>query len=70
MRLIVDRIEGNLAVCEKSDKSMVDIHLTELPVDVKAGDVLIEKDGNYELDLTETEKRKKRIQALMEDLFE
>ena len=70
MRLIVDRIEGNLAVCEKSDKSMVDIHLTKLPDDVKAGDVLIEKDGNYELDLTETEKRKKRIQALMEDLFE
>jgi hypothetical protein len=70
VRLIVDRIEGNLAVCEKSDKSMVDIELTKLPDDVKEGDVLIEKDGNYELDLTETEKRKKRVQALMDDLFE
>ncbi|WP_455662206.1 DUF3006 domain-containing protein [Pradoshia sp.] len=70
MRLIVDRIEGDLAVCEKSDKTMVDIELTQLPDDVKEGDVLIEKDGNYELDLTETEKRRKRVQALMDDLFE
>ena len=70
MRLIVDRIEGDLAVCEKSDKTMVDIELTQLPEDVKEGDILIEKDGNYELDLTETEQRRKRVQALMDDLFE
>ena len=70
MRLIVDRIEGNLAVCEKSDKSMVDIELKKLPKNVRAGDVLIEKAGKYEFDLTETEKRKKRVQALMDELFE
>lgn len=70
MRLIVNRIEGNLAVCEKSDKSMVDIELTKLPVDVREGDILIEKDGNYKLDLTQTEKRKKRVQDFMEDLIE
>lgn len=70
MRLIVNRFEGNMAVCERSDKSMVDIEVGKLPSDVKVGDVLIEKDGNYEFDLTQTEKRKKRVQALMDDLVE
>ena len=70
MRLMVIRIEGNMAVCEKTDKSIVDIELTKLPGDVKEGDVLIEKDGNYELDLTQAEKRKKRVQALLDDLTE
>ncbi|OCA90164.1 DUF3006 domain-containing protein [Pradoshia sp. D12] len=70
MILIVNRIEGNLAVCEKTDKSMVDVELSKLPVDVREGDILIEKDGNYKLDLTQTERRKKRVQDLLEDLFE
>lgn len=70
MRLIINRFKGHLAVCEKSDKSIVDIEIGKLPSDVKAGDVLIEKDGNYELDLNETEKRRKRVQSLMDDLIE
>ena len=68
MRLLVNRIEGKLAVCEKSDKSMVDIELAKLPGNVQEGDVLIEKDGNYTFDLTQTEKRKKHVQGLLDDL--
>ncbi len=70
MRLIVNRFEGDMAVCERSDQSMVDIEIGKLPSDVKTGDVLIEKDGKYELDLTQTEKREKCVQALMDDLVE
>ncbi|KYC62718.1 DUF3006 domain-containing protein [Heyndrickxia coagulans] len=45
MTYIVDRIEGEFAVCEKEDRTTVDIRLSELPSAVKAGDVLVVEDG-------------------------
>ena len=70
MRFIINKIKGNLAICEKSDQTMVNLELEQMPDGVKEGDILIEKDGHYELDLTESEKRKVRVQSLMDDLTE
>jgi hypothetical protein len=70
MKLIVDRIEGELAVCEKGDRSTIDIPLNELPVEVQAGDVLIIEEGKVSIDKSETQNRKERINKLADELFE
>jgi len=70
MKVIVDRFEGDLAVCEKEDKSMVDIPKKELPSDVKPGDVVIIENGKSRVDIGETEERKQRIEKLANDLWE
>lgn len=49
--LVVDRIEGNIAVCEnRASSKMQDIAISDLPKGVKEGDVLKWKDGKYEID--------------------
>ena len=49
--LVIDRIEGNIAVCEnRKNGKMQDIAISDLPKGVKEGDVLKWKDGKYEID--------------------
>lgn len=70
MKLIIDRFEGKFAVCEKEDKSMVDVEKDKIPKEAKAGDVLVYKDGTYLINKEGTEERKERIEKLMEDMWE
>jgi pyruvate kinase len=70
MRVIVDRFEGELAVCEKEDKSMIDISRKELPEEVQVGDVLVIENGQTRIDYEETKNRKQRIEKLAKDLWE
>ncbi|BAU28582.1 hypothetical protein DFP93_105186 [Aneurinibacillus soli] len=70
MKVIIDRIEGKVAVCEKADKSMIDIEVDQLPKHVKAGDVVIFEEGRSYIDLEGTKKRKKYIQDLTNDMWE
>lgn len=67
--IIVDRIEGALAVCEMDDKSMQNIALSELPVGVKEGDVLAVENGTYVIDAKQTKERSERIAQKMNRLF-
>lgn len=67
--IIVDRIEGALAVCEMDDKSMQNIALSELPVGVKEGDVLAVENGAYVIDVKQTKERSERIAQKMNRLF-
>ncbi|KNZ40606.1 DUF3006 domain-containing protein [Acetobacterium bakii] len=62
--MIIDRFEGEFAVVELSDKTFINIPLSELPKSSKEGDVLI-----IGIDQKETEKRKERIKDLMDDLW-
>ena len=69
MKVIIDRFEGNFAVCEKEDRQMVDIKKSKIPTTAKEGDVLnIDKDM-ITIDSVETEKRKKEIEELTKDLW-
>ena len=71
--LIVDRFEGEYAVCELSDEkntSAVSIEIKNLPENVKEGDVLVLSDNRYEICAEETEKRRKKIIGLSNSLFE
>lgn len=70
MRLVVDRIEEEFAVCEKENRQMVNIPLKDIPFIVKEGDVLIVEETSYKFDFEETERRKKEIEDMTKGLWE
>lgn len=61
MKLIVDRIEDSVAVCEKEDLTRVEISASDLPENCREGSVLqVLEDGKIILDTeSENERRKK-----------
>lgn len=66
MKVIIDRFEVNFAVCEKENKTMIDIPKEILPEEAKEGDVL---NINISIDTEETENRKKLIEELTKDIW-
>jgi len=70
MNVIIDRFEGIYAVCEKEDKTMMDIKRINLPSGAKEGDVLIINNNIITVDIDETKKRHSEIDKLTEDLWE
>lgn len=70
LKFIIDRFEGDLAVCEKEDKKIINIEKSKLPSNVKEGDVIVYENGKYSIDLKETNERKRKIKKLMDSLWE
>lgn len=68
--LVVDRIEGDYAVCECSDGTMVDIKMTQIHDKIKDGDVIYLTSGFYRIDKDETEKRKQDIERITREMWE
>lgn len=69
--LIIDRFEGDLAVCEREDCSMVAIEKSRLPKGMRPGNILkIENDGTIRLDAEEELRRREMIYKMQESLFE
>jgi hypothetical protein len=67
---VIDRFEGELVVIEVGDMTR-DYARSLLPKNAKVGDsVVIADDGSIRLDETDTKKRKKEIDELMDELFE
>lgn len=66
--IVIDRIEGNIAVCEnRKNKKMQNISLTQLPKEVAEGSILKWKNGKYELE--ESNEIEKRIEQKMKDVW-
>ncbi|MBU3158088.1 DUF3006 domain-containing protein (plasmid) [Clostridium estertheticum] len=70
MKVIINRFEGSYAVCEKEDKTMMDINSIDLPFEAKEGDVLVLDNNIITIDVEETKKRHRDIQILTDDLWE
>lgn len=70
MIAVIDRFEGDFAVCECEDKTILNINVNKLPENVCEGDVLVIDGANISIDYEETKKRKQEIEVLMEDLWE
>lgn len=70
MNVIIDRFEGNYVVCEKEDRTMMDIKSSSIPSEAKEGDVLSIIDGAITIDIEGSEKRRGEIKKLTEDLWE
>lgn len=64
MKYIIDRLEGEYAIVELPDKTLVNIPRTALPSNAKEGSVI-----SVIVDNKNTEKRTKHINKLMGDLF-
>lgn len=69
MKVVIDRFEGDFAVCEKPDRTMIKILTSTLPVRAKEGDVLIIDGDSIEVDTAETSKRKKQAENMIKDLW-
>ncbi|MCL2019375.1 MAG: DUF3006 domain-containing protein [Oscillospiraceae bacterium] len=64
--LIIDRFEGDSAVCEKSvEGERTEIKRELLPADAKEGDVLALRDGVYTVDTQATKERRAMIKQRM-----
>ncbi len=70
MKVIIDRFEGEYAVCEKENMEMIDIEIKNLPDHAKEGDVLIIENGDIKIDISETKNRKNKIETLIDELWE
>ena len=69
MKVIIDRFEGNYVICEKEDRTMINIAKDKIPNIAKEGDVLIIIDSSIIIDKEETATRKKQIEELTKDLW-
>jgi hypothetical protein len=69
MKVTIDRFEGDFAVCEKHDRTMVNIKRSRLPAGAKEGDALIIESDTIRIEASETVKRKKAIDDLMNELW-
>ncbi|MDF2540511.1 MAG: hypothetical protein K0S47_229 [Herbinix sp.] len=70
-KFIIDRFEGEFAVCEGKDKSFHPILKLQLPTDAKEGDCIIKDSmGKFMIDQEETRARKQRIRSKLNKLFE
>ena len=63
-KLIIDRFEEDFAVCETETLEFINIPKAALPLDAKEGDVIA-----ISIDKSETNKRKEKIEGLMNSLF-
>lgn len=71
MKLIVDRFEGDFAVCEKQkDGKMINILKDKLPKNIKEGDYLRITDQEVIIDYDKRKAREEKIKNLMDDLWE
>jgi hypothetical protein len=70
MKVVIDRFEGNFVVCEREDKSFINIERSLVPSEAKEGDVLTVNDTNIRMNKNETYRRKREVEKLAEDLWE
>lgn len=69
MKVTIDRFEGRFAVCEKEDRSMINIERDKIPSDAREGYILMVEGDKITIDSEGTDKRKKEIEELTKDLW-
>lgn len=67
--LIVDRIEDGIAVID-GDGGRTEVPAEKLAPDVREGDIVILQNGIYAADKAATEKRRREITELQNNLWE
>jgi hypothetical protein len=69
MKVTIDRFEDDFVICEKDDRTMINIKKDKIPTNAKEGDILIIQGDNIKIDSDATIKRKGKIDSLMNDLW-
>jgi Protein of unknown function (DUF3006) len=70
MKVVIDRFEGDFVVCEKEDRTILNINKRDVPVDSKEGDILVIDGDIIKIDSAETGKRKKSVQELSDNIWQ
>jgi hypothetical protein len=70
MRVIIDRFEGPYAVCEKEDKTMMDIKRINIPMNAKEGCVLKIEGDSITIDEEETKKRGIHLKNITKNMWQ
>lgn len=71
MTYVVDRLEGDMAVLVADDRSKLDVPLAQLPEGTREGACLTRRaNGSWAPAPAEETKRRQRIQAKMDNLFQ
>ena len=66
----VDRIEDDIVVLEnRTTQEILNISISEMPNEIKTGDILKKVNGKYFIDEEETKSVEKRIHDKMNDLW-
>jgi len=66
----VDRIEGDVAVCECLETGvLLSVEVSELPQGVKEGDVVVKGVDGFAFDEEQTEDRRSRLSSRLDRLF-
>ena len=68
--ICVDRIEGNIAICETDTGDWMHIATAQLPAGVREGDILAQRDGHFVLDPVLTQQTRQKAAALQKKLME
>jgi hypothetical protein len=66
---VIDRFEGDFAVCERDDRTMVNIARGKLPAGAKEGDVLAVAGDQLTIDHQATEERRRESERLASDFW-
>ncbi len=69
MKVIIDRFEGNYAVCEGKNGAIISIEKSKVPINSKEGDVLDIQKENITIDNEATESRREQINKLVKDVW-
>lgn len=69
-RLIIHHFENVYAICEREDKSTIQIPRYKLPLETKEGDTVLYIDGFYKKDNGQFEKKKISLKSIMNSLFD
>jgi hypothetical protein len=69
MEVIIDRFEGKKAVCEKTDRTMINISRNKLPAEAKEGDVLVIEGDDVHIDSAATLKRRQAAEEMLRRNF-
>ncbi len=68
--VIIDRFEGDYALCEDEEGQILEIEKSKIPADAKEGDVLVIRGDDIFVDKEETARLRQQIKKLMEELWE
>lgn len=69
MRMIIDRFEGDYAVCETESGEIKNISKSQISKDAKEGDILIRGESEWQIDADESKKRRMSIENRLNKLF-
>lgn len=68
-RYIIDRIESDFIICEDEVGNMINLKKDLVKGILREGSVILKRDNKYNISETETNKRKKEIENLMEGMW-